>query len=134
MTKTQEIEYLLQIVSQHEREFFERMYPNGIENIPNKDHAIFQIKNTLTRRGVGNEKLKEENKQLQYELFSLQAKYKICLSALDDANDKLKTINYKPSEMTEDDANFLLALRQAGVDNWDGYDLAVELYEQNKST
>ena len=28
------------------------------------------------------------------------------------------------------DSNLLLALRQAGVDNWDGYDFALELFKE----
>lgn len=30
----------------------------------------------------------------------------------------------------EDDADLLSCLRAAGVDNWDGYDYAIELYEE----
>lgn len=29
-----------------------------------------------------------------------------------------------------DDRMFLYALRSAGVDNWDGYDYALELYDE----
>lgn len=38
------------------------------------------------------------------------------------------TIDLSTWEEVCDEVNFLNALRAAGVDNWDGYDYAVEIY------
>lgn len=40
------------------------------------------------------------------------------------------TVDIDYLDRLEDDAAFLRALRGAGVDNWDGFDFAVELYEE----
>lgn len=42
-----------------------------------------------------------------------------------------KTITISVEEYNEllDDAEFLNALRMAGVDNWDGYDDAIDIYQ-----
>lgn len=42
-----------------------------------------------------------------------------------------KTITISVEEYNEllDDAEFLNALRMAGVDNWDGYDEAIDIYQ-----
>ena len=42
-----------------------------------------------------------------------------------------KTITISVEEYNDllDDAEFLRALRMAGVDNWDGYDDAIDIYQ-----
>ena len=42
-----------------------------------------------------------------------------------------KTITISEEEYNDllDDAEFLSALRMAGVDNWDGYDEAIDIYQ-----
>ncbi len=42
-----------------------------------------------------------------------------------------KTITISVEEYNDllDDAEFLNALRMAGVDNWDGYDEAIDIYQ-----
>ena len=46
--------------------------------------------------------------------------------------DTIETIEITRAEYEQlkDDAKFLAALRAAGVDNWNGYDYAMELLEQ----
>lgn len=39
------------------------------------------------------------------------------------------TIPRSEYEELVDDAEFLRALRMAGVDNWDGYDYAIDIYQ-----
>jgi len=39
------------------------------------------------------------------------------------------TIDIDDYQSLMEDHNFLNALRAAGVDNWDGYDYAIEIYE-----
>ena len=43
-----------------------------------------------------------------------------------------KTVTIPEEEYNDllDDAEFLRALRMAGVDNWDGYDDAIEQYQE----
>ena len=38
------------------------------------------------------------------------------------------TISHEEYEELIDDAEFLQALRMAGVDNWEGYDYAIDIY------
>ncbi len=47
---------------------------------------------------------------------------------------KSKTITISEEEYEEliDDAEFLRALRMAGVDNWPGYDDAIDIYQSAK--
>ena len=44
---------------------------------------------------------------------------------LEDENKELK----KLQELYQDDINWLRALEAAGVDNWDGYDTANQIYK-----
>ena len=43
-------------------------------------------------------------------------------------DDTTTTVDIDYLAKLEDDAAFLEALRAAGVDNWGGYDMAVEIY------
>ena len=45
-----------------------------------------------------------------------------------DNETKTKLFNYLDSLV--EDSNFLNCLKQAGVDNWEGYEYAQELYEE----
>ena len=47
-----------------------------------------------------------------------------------DNNTKTKLFNYL--DQLEEDSNFLNCLRQAGVDNWDGYEYAQELLDEEE--
>ena len=53
------------------------------------------------------------------------------LELLDKILNKPKTVTISVEEYNEllDDAEFLNALRMAGVDNWDGYDEAIDIYQ-----
>ena len=42
---------------------------------------------------------------------------------------KTVTISVEEYEELIDDAEFLRALRMAGIDNWDGYDEAINIYQ-----
>ena len=42
---------------------------------------------------------------------------------------KTVTISEEEYEDLLDDVEFLNALRMAGVDNWDGYDEAIDIYQ-----
>lgn len=46
---------------------------------------------------------------------------------------ELITISYEYFEKLLDDQMMLEALERAGVDNWDGYDFALEHYEELKN-
>lgn len=49
-------------------------------------------------------------------------------------SDEEETITVPKSQYEElvDDSNFLTCLRGAGVDNWDGYDFAIEEFQSMK--
>ena len=53
------------------------------------------------------------------------------LELLDKILNKPKTVTISIEEYNDllDDAEFLNALRMAGVDNWDGYDEAINIYQ-----
>lgn len=40
------------------------------------------------------------------------------------------TISKEQFDQLQEDSNFLECLQNAGVDNWEGYDYAVELYQE----
>ena len=45
-------------------------------------------------------------------------------------NNEVVTITLDEYEQLKEDSAFLSALEQAGVDNWDGYDFAREIYQE----
>jgi hypothetical protein len=45
-----------------------------------------------------------------------------------EVNDLVQIPKNEYDELLED-SKFLAALRSAGVDNWDGYDFAIEIFE-----
>jgi hypothetical protein len=45
-------------------------------------------------------------------------------------NEETITITRKEYESLKEDAKFLLALQSAGVDNWQGYDYALEILKE----
>jgi peptidoglycan hydrolase CwlO-like protein len=135
MTKENEILYLLECVTPDEKSFFERLYPKGISSITNKDHAIRQIKTTILNRTKQIEKLLNENKNLKSENDNLKNEVVTLNSSISSIKEKLdesKNITYVPTPINDDDQLLLDALRNAGVDNWDGYDYAIDLYNQYK--
>ena len=132
MKLEKQIKLLLEFVSESERNVFDRMYPDGVSAIENKKHALRQIKTTLSQRTdrfvSQAETIKSQNLRLDEkttELYECQKKCKELERELVDAK-------YTPQELDEDDALLLSALQHAGVDNWDGYDYAMELYEEYK--
>jgi|WetSurMetagenome_2_1015567.scaffolds.fasta_scaffold00725_33 hypothetical protein len=50
----------------------------------------------------------------------------------DDEDDETITISKKEYNEMKHDSDVLSALYRAGVDNWDGYDYAMEMLEDNK--
>lgn len=47
-------------------------------------------------------------------------------------NDAVITVDRKMFEKIVDDSNFLDCLKACGVDNWDGYSQAVEMFNQQE--
>lgn len=47
-------------------------------------------------------------------------------------NEEMVTIKKSEYDSLNDDSLFLNCLRNAGVDNWDGYDFACEEYNEAK--
>lgn len=50
----------------------------------------------------------------------------------DTQDNEVITIRLKDLQDLEDDVAFLRALEAAGVDNWEGWDMAVEIYNGNR--
>ena len=48
-------------------------------------------------------------------------------------NNEVVTITLDEYEQLKADSAFLSALEQAGVDNWDGYDYAREIYQEQNA-
>ena len=119
-----------------QQEFFKRVYPN----MPNKkqlDWAIQQVENTIEKNKIYDKQIEEIK-----ELKNLNEKH---IKTIEDLNNKnyilesdnkeLRILNaefsLKPIDKNAKDLLLLDALRSAGVDNWDGYDCAIEIYEKN---
>ena len=139
MNKRDYMNNILALCADTQKELYGRMYPDGPTN-KQLDHAIWQIENTLKdsndKRVVAQKKLKllEEN----------QEEIKKELGKVNQKNDTLEKENkglYREIEALSsneniekakviEDLNLLEALRAAGVDNWDGWDYAIEILNQ----
>jgi hypothetical protein len=49
-----------------------------------------------------------------------------------EINAGVVTISYDEYQNLKDDSDMIMALRDAGVDNWDGYAYAKDLYYERK--
>lgn len=47
-------------------------------------------------------------------------------------SEEMVTITRKEYDSLIEDSEFLEALRAAGVDNWEGYDFAIEILDENE--
>ena len=99
---TQKIEYLLQFLTDREKELLERMYHNDYSG--QEERVIFQIENTLKKRNQKDLEQIEMDKLTKDQIKDLKTKIKL------DEND-LEKLN---------------ALEVGGVDNWEWYGEALE--------
>ena len=140
MSRMNKIKYLIDFLSESEKNVFDKFYPNEECLKKNIKHALFQVENTLNGRVKKTEEQKEEIKKLNEELRDKQKE-------VDDLNLKIRQLSDNVAELKVkqrlsnaqdndqedvsmwDDPVFFDCLIRAGVDNWDGFDFAVEDYE-----
>lgn len=124
---------LFEECTQSQQEFFKKIYPNGLKKDQLK-HALFQATNSAEKNKLENKYLKQiselteqvnkdiiKKAELKTQIINLVAenrelKIKIAEFGLDDIEPKRK------------DKIFLESLESAGVDNWEGYELAIDIY------
>lgn len=100
MTEKKEIEYLLPFVSEAEKAFFFRMYPNGIDSIKNKKHAISQIKSTLFKRTKSLTFFKQEIEELKIQCQESEVQIQELNAEIEELKKDLKN---KKNEITSSD-------------------------------
>jgi hypothetical protein len=127
---------LLELCTPGQLDMFNRMYPNGPKNI---DLAISQIKRTILKLNeeVDNLRLAVKNNE-EYRKWQVERHNQLeCdilardhdLAVLEHEIERLKassSVDVKTAEILER-LEWLDCLESAGVDNWSGYDYAVEL-------
>lgn len=134
MTKQDYLNNLLNLCTESQKDLFNRMYPNGVSN-KQLSHAIYQVENTLRELNTKKEIVQNKNKDLTDTINSLEEeiktlKRKLYYSELEykesiDLIDRLKNpISIKNNEVQERLIRLQL-LEAGGVDNWDGYDYAI---------
>lgn len=132
MTAEKEILMLLEYVTDAERDLFNRMYPCAVSAITDKSWALSQVKRTLHNRKQRIQQLKDENAALHAELNNVKNQLSACRVSEKQLEQEIVDLKYVPEKAVGDDLLFLRALDAAGVDNWEGYDHAQEIYEEYK--
>ena len=131
MNKKEYLADLLTICTEKQQQFFNRMYPNGVET--NKlDNAISQIKNTILGLNTKCDKLKsveeelvlekEKSKKLDIENKNLNKQIVRLENEIDRFTDPIDIKNVEIQERLA----ILNALEAGGVDNWIWYGAALE--------
>jgi peptidoglycan hydrolase CwlO-like protein len=139
MTQYEYMNNLLALCTDSQKELFNRMYPDG----PDKKQvrwAIVQLENTLKNLDLSKEELRNVKNDLEKTLSStytemrkLELEIKSLKSELHEANSRINQLeNPINTENTDvqDRLCKLDALEAGGVDNWDGYDFAMEQYRE----
>ena len=132
MNAEKEILMLLEYVTDTERDLFNRMYPCAVSAIKDKSWALSQVKRTLHTRKKRIQQLKDENAALQAELNAVKNQLSACRVSEKQLEQEIVDLKYVPEKAVGDDLLFLQALDAAGVDNWEGYNHAQEIYEEYK--
>lgn len=132
MSISDKIELLLAYVTDSERNLFDRMYPDGVKLIKNKKTALQQVEQTLLNRAKKIEELRNKNTKLELELDELRISHK---KEIRDLGVKFEEkLNLKDEKVNTGekcrDCALLNALEAAGVDNWEGYEYAIDLLKE----
>lgn len=143
MTQLDYLRNLLSLCTDEQKRLFNLMYPDGVDGASFKT-ALYQCENTLKKQNNRCSTLSDENKQLSERLHKLSVYCKKLVSEEIELKNKLDALevklsslyfnnpNIKEIEDLKEDSRFLQALLSAGVDNWDGYDMAIdEMNEDN---
>jgi len=135
MNKTDYMNSLLALCTDRQKDIFNRMYPAG-PSIKQINWAIKQLENTLSNLNSKEEEFKELQRVLTDHTTKSAEIIKELTSklAISEHENKVyeKRIERLTSQINIDNANvqerlaLLDALEAGGVDNWDGYDLAID--------
>ena len=133
MNKRDYLNKLTGLLTEQQFALFNRMYIDGVK--PNQiTIAVSQCERTLSSLNI----LDADNKVLKKNIITLERKLdELKLSFSSKEKTLLREIeNLKSRELPIDesmieDVAFLRALEEAGVDNWVGYDFAVDIINEN---
>jgi len=140
--KKDTMELLLSLCTDSQKDLFEKIYPNGPTD-KQLDHAIFQCSNTLKHANDEIAQLESAKLKTETELNTAIAERDKYMSQLNNTNKEIQILEKqlearnnlmsdveKSSVYTQERLARLDALEAAGVDNWDGYDYAMEMLEE----
>jgi predicted nucleic acid-binding Zn-ribbon protein len=138
--KTDYLTKLVKLLTDEQLEFYYRMYPSGEPAYV--DIAINQVETTLKKLNQDTAKLRSDFKEtlkVQEEVqVELKASKLLIKGLEDDLREANKQIERLSNSETLDSAEiqerlaWLSALECAGVDNWDGYGYAREMFYGEK--
>ena len=126
---------LLALCTEKQKDLFGRMYPTGPTS-KQLNWAVTQLENTLKNLNVDKEQLRDEKKahaddveSLNKSIRDLEKKLSIAVADLADAERRIERLSNSDAVNSADIQERLAlldALEAGGVDNWDGYDDAVD--------
>ena len=124
---------LLEECTQVQQEFFKKLYPNGLKK-DQLNHALFQVKNSAGKNKIENKHVKQIQQLTEQVNKDIVEKAELKTQIIDlitenrELKIKIAESVFEFIEPKRRDSLFLEALESAGVDNWDGYELAIDIY------
>lgn len=137
MNKRDYLNNLLALCTDKQKNLFSRMYPNSNPDNKQLNWAVTQLENTLKGLNSSKEELNAEKKAHKETIEKYESKIKNLNERLNDAEKEINMLNSKierigsPLVNNSEDLALLSALQAAGVDNWDGYDYAIDILNGN---
>ena len=135
MNKRDYLNKLTGLLTEQQLALFNRMYIDGVKQ-NQITIAVSQCERTLSSLNI----LDADNKVLKKNIITLERKLdELKLSFSSKEKTFLREIeNLKSRELPMDesminDVAFLRALEEAGVDNWVGYDDAIDIFNENNN-
>jgi len=136
MNKREYLDNLLALLTDFQRDIFNKMYPSGV-NIKQLSWAITQAENTLKNLNEQKVEMRELERLHESEINDLASRLSEKNKKLSTAEEDLLEVSLlverlrNPISMEnnkiQEDIRLLDALRAAGVDNWDGWDDAIDI-------
>jgi chromosome segregation ATPase len=129
------LDKIVKLLTGPQLSMYNRMYPNSPKNL---DIAISQVEATLKQLNDKTDKLHEEKEKAEadamkayIETTQVKTELKGLYSALKEAQSEIRRLS-TPENLAIADVqrqlDLLQALESAGVDNWSGYDYAMEIF------
>jgi len=126
---------LLTLCTEKQRAFFNRIYPDGPSS-KQLNTAVLQLENTLKNLNADKEQLRDEKKAhvedvdaLNVTIRRLEKELSNTFTELREAESRIQMLS-SPEATKSADIQERLALLDAleaeGVDNWDGYEYAID--------